>query len=62
MNNNDRFNESIRRDGTVFLGGTNRTRCSRCGEPGAEYMGDHDDDGESIALCSDGCVDDDVSQ
>lgn len=59
MNDFDRNNERIRREGRVFEGGRNNTRCSRCGAFDAEYQGNEDDEGNSIATCVGGCPDDD---
>jgi len=52
-------NSAIRREGRVFVHGVNQTRCGRCGAVGAEYGGDLGDDGRDLALCPDGCPDDD---
>ncbi len=62
MNSNDEHNERIRREGRVFAGGRNNTRCSHCGAQGAEYDGSENDQGESIALCPDGCYDRDEAE
>ena len=59
MNEYDRYNERIRAEGAVFFNGKNRTRCSVCGAQGAEFQGDLNDAGESIALCVGPCDGDD---
>lgn len=51
----DDYNLQLRAAGAVFAGGQNNTRCSLCGAQGAEYCGDMNDAGESIAVCPEGC-------
>ena len=54
MNEYDRENNAMRREGRVFSGGRNNTRCSMCGRPDAQYDGSMNDEGETIATCVDG--------